>query len=107
MVYDGFMVERIDATISKDGRLFIPASFRHALELPNGGRVELALDDNAMTVIPKQLRIKEALKKIHASIPQNVKDKIAKRDYASDELIQERRKEAQKEAIQYGLSTDD
>ena len=107
MVYDGFMVERIDATLSKDGRLFIPTQFRCAIGLPDGGKVELALYNDTIQIVSKQIRIQEALKEIHALIPPDIQERIAKGNYTSDELIQERREEAHKEANKYGLSTDD
>ncbi len=107
MLYDGFMTERIDATLSKDGRLFIPMPFRHAIGLPDGGKVELALDNDTIQIVSKQIRIQEALKEIHALIPPDIKERIVKGNYISDELIQERCEETHKEVIKYGLLTDD
>lgn len=87
------MAQIIDGKISKDGRLFIPASLRCAMELPEGGKVELTLDNQTIRVTSKQQRIEQALVEIHAAIPQKVKRQVVKGEYASDDLIQQRRQE--------------
>lgn len=79
------MAEIEHVTIAKNGRLVIPAAFRRALGLAEGGEVTLRLREGCIEIEPPHLSLERAR--------QAVRKYAGGRDLAG-ELLRERREEA-------------
>ena len=81
-------VTQIVSTLADGGRVVIPADYRKALGLTVGDEVILYLEDDEIRLIPRRLALKRA---------QELVRQYAGPRRLSDELIQERREDAQHE----------
>jgi AbrB family looped-hinge helix DNA binding protein len=75
--------------VARNGRLVIPAPVREALGLADGGDLILEVADNHLRLQTVQQRIREAQALVRKYVPANVS--------LADELIAERRAEAERE----------
>ena len=80
------MVRKI---LGKDGRLVIPAEYRKALDMRPGDDVVLILEDGEVRLLTLRRAIQRSQEIVRRYVPV--------RRSLSDELIQERRKEAASE----------
>lgn len=80
--------------ISKSGRLSLPAPFRKALGLEQGGRVVVELDDDEIRIITQQ----QAIKRAQALYKRALKGAPGT---SVDEFIAERHREAEREEAEY------
>ena len=76
----------VKTRISNSGRLVIPASYRKELDIKPGDDVVLTLEEGGIRLVTARQAIKHAQKLVRRYIP--------KGQQLSQELIQERRKEA-------------
>lgn len=83
--------QQITAEINKDGRILIPSPFRKALNLKEGERVLILLQEGEIRVVPLREAVKKAQGLFGSVIPEGAN--------LSEELIQERRNEAKKEHL--------
>ena len=79
----------IRTRISNSGRLVIPAIFRRALKLKAGDELVLRIEDDSLRLIPLHQAIHLAQENVKKYVPEGVS--------LVDILIQERRKEAERE----------
>ena len=80
--------------VSKSGRLSLPAAFRKAVGLEDGGRVIVELDENEMRVLTQR----QAIARAQALY----KKALGKKPGTSvDEFIAERHREAEREEAEY------
>ena len=81
------MTQEHRTKLDRDGRLVIPARLRHALGIKAGDDVLLRLDEGELRITTQQARIQRAQRRA---------ERYAKgRNSAVDELLAERRREAQ------------
>jgi AbrB family looped-hinge helix DNA binding protein len=83
--------KQITAEINKDGRVLLPSLFRKALNLKEGEKALIILEDGEIRVIPLKEAVKKAQELFKAFIPQGIN--------LSEELIQERHKESENEDL--------
>jgi len=83
--------QQITAEINKDGRILIPSLFRKALNLKEGARVLIILEAGEIRVVPLREAVKRAQSLFRSFVPEGVS--------LSEELIRERRIEAEKEGL--------
>lgn len=95
-------MEHYTVTANKDGRFQIPVKLRKEIGLEEGGEYVIAAKDGILQFMTQEQHIQNVLDSIHAAIPLEIQERIAKGDYMSDELIRERREEARKEAEELG-----
>ncbi len=76
-------------TVDQEGRVMIPATFREALAMREGDEVTLWLDEDEVHMIPTA----RVLKRVQALVRRYVPDGRS----LADELIAERRQEAERE----------
>ncbi len=86
MVNEVFIMQELSISLGQNGRIVIPASVRKSLGLKQGQRLRLHLDNQKIVLEKTDDALKE-LQKRFSVIKQSL----------SEELIQERRKEAEKE----------
>jgi AbrB family looped-hinge helix DNA binding protein len=79
-------MQELSISLGQNGRVVIPASIRKSLGLKTGQRLRLHLDDQKIVLEKTDDALKE-LQKRFSTIKQSL----------SEELIQDRRKEAEKE----------
>ena len=79
----------IKAKVTDGGRVVIPARFRRALGIEVGKDITITMKDGALRITTRE----QALKRIE----QMMKDKIQPGRSVVDELIRERREEAERE----------
>jgi antitoxin PrlF len=75
--------------VAPDGRVVIPASYRKLLGVDNGGPVFLLSDDGAVRLLGRDAAIRRAQQLVARHVPKGVS--------LADELIAERRAEAERE----------
>jgi AbrB family looped-hinge helix DNA binding protein len=75
--------------VSAGGRIVIPSPFRRALGLEDGDEVLISLDDGVISVITRKQQLRRAQELVRSHVPDS-------RSLA-DELIAERRKEADRD----------
>jgi len=75
--------------VSAGGRIVIPSAFRRALGLEDGDEVLISLDDGVIRVFTRKQQLRRAQELVRSHVP-------ASRSLA-DELIAERRKEADRD----------
>jgi AbrB family looped-hinge helix DNA binding protein len=76
----------IRTQISNSGRLVVPAKFRKALKIKAGDELVLRLENDSIRLIPLRQAVNMAQKQVRKFVPEGVA--------LVDELIQERREEA-------------
>ena len=79
----------IRAKVTQGGRIVIPAEMRKQLGIEIGEDVNLSLEDNTLKIITQRESIRKAQKLFRSLIPEGVS--------LVDELIADRRKEAENE----------
>lgn len=77
------------AALDKYGRLVIPAHLRKEMGWKPGDRLSLAIGDNELRVLSRR----QALERLREEIRKHIPPEIS----LADELIRERRKEAERE----------
>lgn len=80
--------------VSKSGRLSLPAAFRKAVGLEDGGRVVVELDENEMRILTQR----QAVARAQALYKRALNGKPG---LSVDEFIAERRREAEREEAEY------
>jgi bifunctional DNA-binding transcriptional regulator/antitoxin component of YhaV-PrlF toxin-antitoxin module len=80
--------------VSKSGRLSLPAFFRKAMGLEQGGRVVVELDDAGLRVLTQR----QAIERAQAITKRLLGDKPGT---SVDDFIAERRREAAREEAEY------
>ena len=75
--------------LGEGGRLVIPAEYRRALGVEAGDEVVLLLEEGSLRIVTPQEGIRRAQALVRSYVPQGRK--------LSDELIEERRQESQRE----------
>lgn len=80
---------KILARLGEGGRLVIPAEYRKALGVETGDELVLILEENSVRVLTPKEGIRRAQALVRAHIPEGRR--------LSDELIEERRREARVE----------
>jgi AbrB family looped-hinge helix DNA binding protein len=83
----------IQARINENGRIVIPAVIRKGMGLELGDTVVMSLEDGVLRIEPQNARIRRVQQSLSALIPA---DRVL-----SDELIAERREEAQRETEEW------
>jgi AbrB family looped-hinge helix DNA binding protein len=83
-------MSRVVTKIGEGGRVVIPSEFRKALGVGTGDQVVLVLEEGAV----RMLTPREAIRRAQALVRQYVPEGRS----LSDELIAERRREAQRES---------
>ena len=83
-------MSRVVTKIGEGGRVVIPSEFRKALGVETGDQVVLVLEEGAVRMVTP----KEAIRRAQALVRQYVPEGRN----LSDELIAERRREAQRES---------
>jgi len=76
-------------TVGPDGRIVIPVQFRRALQIEPGDEVRLNIVDGALRIIGRKAAIEQAQALVRKFVPEGVS--------LVDELMAERRAEAEKE----------
>jgi AbrB family looped-hinge helix DNA binding protein len=82
-------MRELRTSITENGRIVIPASFRKALGIEAGEELVMRLEDDELRITTPRLRLARIQKMVRAYIP-------ADRSLV-DELIAERREEAKRE----------
>jgi AbrB family looped-hinge helix DNA binding protein len=82
--------EQVRVKIGPGGRIVIPAAYRQALEVKEGDEIVLRLEDGELRLISPALAIRRAQEIVRRHVPEGVR--------LSDELIAERRAEAERDA---------
>jgi bifunctional DNA-binding transcriptional regulator/antitoxin component of YhaV-PrlF toxin-antitoxin module len=80
--------------VSKSGRLSLPAAFRKAAGLENGGKVVVELDENEMRILTQRQIIARAQALYREALG-------GKPGMSVDEFIAERHREAEREEAEY------
>ncbi|ELR99506.1 AbrB/MazE/SpoVT family DNA-binding domain-containing protein [Gloeocapsa sp. PCC 73106] len=83
--------KQITAEINKDGRILIPSLFRKALNLKEGEKVLILLQEREIRVVPLKEAVKKAQGIFRSFVPEGKS--------LSEELIKERHEEAKKEKL--------
>jgi bifunctional DNA-binding transcriptional regulator/antitoxin component of YhaV-PrlF toxin-antitoxin module len=81
--------ERLDIQLGPGGRIVIPAVFRDAMQVEEGGRLMARIVDGELRLITPEMGVRKAQKLVRAMIPPGVS--------LVDDLIEERRREFQRE----------
>jgi len=87
--WDPELPERIDVTLGPGGRVVIPAVYRKAMQVEEGGRLMARVVDGELRLITPEMGIKRAQRMVREMVPPDV-DLV-------EALIEERRWEAAKE----------
>lgn len=82
-------MEEARVHVAENGRLVIPASFRRALGLEDGGDVTLRLEEDELRIVTRRQQLAKARALVRRYIPEGKS--------LSDELIRERREAAKRE----------
>ena len=80
---------RMVLKVGRDGRLLIPAAIREAMKLEPGGTVMAWLEEGELRLLSPRMGMERAQEMVRRYIPEDVQ--------LADELIEERRYEAQRE----------
>lgn len=79
-------MSRVLTRLGENGRLIIPAEYRRALGVETGDEVILILEEGSVRMLPPREAVKRAQALVRSYIPEGRR--------LSDELIEERRREA-------------
>lgn len=82
-------MERETVTLGSNGRLVIPAKFRHALGIEEGDDLLLEFEDGELRLTSRQRALRRAKDLVRQYVPEGTS--------LADELIAERREEASRE----------
>lgn len=82
-------MEQVSAHVAKNGRLVIPATFRRALGLEDGGDVVLRLENDELRIVTKRQQV--------ANLKRLMRRHISNGRSLVDELISERREASKRE----------
>jgi len=82
-------MHEVRTKIGRNGRLVIPARHRQALGLNDGDEVIVSVEDGALRVTTQRHAVKELQELVRRYVPEGVS--------LADELIRERRAEAERE----------
>ena len=85
-------MEEIATTIDKNGRIVIPASFRQRLGVHPGDSVVLIAQDDQVQIVSRKARREAALERLRNLMAQTAEGRVL-----SEELIDERRRESERE----------
>ena len=81
--------DRIDLQLGPGGRVVIPAVYREAMQVKVGDRIMASVEDGALRLITPDMAIKLAQKMVRETIPGD--------DSLVDALLEERRREFERE----------
>lgn len=87
--WDADLPERLDVQVGPAGRIVIPAVYRNAMQVKEGDRLMARVVDGELRLISPAMGIRLAQKLVRETIPGN--------DSLVDALIEERRREFQRE----------
>jgi AbrB family looped-hinge helix DNA binding protein len=82
-------MDRIVTKIGEGGRLVIPAEYRRALGVESGDELLLVLEENSLRVLTPREGIRRAQALVRSYVQEGTR--------LSDELIQDRRRSAERE----------
>jgi bifunctional DNA-binding transcriptional regulator/antitoxin component of YhaV-PrlF toxin-antitoxin module len=82
--------DRIDIQLGPGGRIVIPAVYRKAMGVEEGGRLMAHLDDGVLRLLTPEMAIRRAQEWVRQTIPPGVS--------LVDDLLEERRREFAREA---------
>lgn len=82
--------QRLDLALAPDGRIVIPAAVREAMGLKDGGKLFGRLDDGELRLFTAETASRKLRSIVRKFVPEGVS--------LADELIRERRAEAEREA---------
>jgi AbrB family looped-hinge helix DNA binding protein len=82
--------QRVDLALAPDGRIVIPAAIREAMGLKDGGKLFGRLDDGELRLFTAETASRKLRSIVRKFVPEGVS--------LADELIRERRAEAEREA---------
>lgn len=82
-------MEQVSAHVAENGRLVIPATFRRALGLEDGGDVVLRLENDELRIVTKRQQV--------ANLKRLMRRRISNGRSLVDELISERREASKRE----------
>jgi AbrB family looped-hinge helix DNA binding protein len=85
-------MDEINTTIDKNGRIVIPASFRRKLGVHPGDQVVLIARDDQVQIVSRKARRDAALERLRNLMAQTAEGRVL-----SQELIDERRRESERE----------
>jgi AbrB family looped-hinge helix DNA binding protein len=80
---------KLKSKVSKGGKLSIPAKYKKTLNIKDGSEVIFSIKDGEMTITPINLALERARKTLRKYVHEDT--------HLVDELIKERRKEAENE----------
>jgi len=86
-------MEGIQARINQNGRIVIPAVIRKGMGLELGDSIVMSLEDGVLRIEPQQARVRR--------VQQSPRQLVPAERILSDELIAERREEAQRETEEW------
>ncbi len=81
--------ERLDLQLGPGGRIVIPSAFRSAMEVEEGDRLMARVVDGELRVVTPRMAVKLAQKMVRETIPGD--------DSLADSLIEDRRREFERE----------
>ena len=95
VIYRGISMkmEGIQARINQNGRIVIPAVIRKGMGLELGDSIVMSLEDGVLRIEPQQARVRR--------VQQSPRQLVPAERILSDELIAERREEAQRETEEW------
>lgn len=82
--------DRIDIQVGPGGRIVIPAVYRKAMGVEEGGRLMARMDDGVLRLLTPEMAIKRAQEWVRKTIPPGVS--------LVEDLFEERRREFEREA---------
>lgn len=88
--YEAKLPDRIDIQVGPGGRIVIPAVYRKAMGVEEGGRLMARFDDGVLRLLTPEMAIKRAQEWVRKTIPPGVS--------LVDDLLEERRREFEREA---------
>lgn len=81
--------ERINLTLGPGGRIVIPAAYRKAMQVKEGGRLMARVIDGELRLMTPMMAVRRAQRIVRETIPGD--------DSLADALIEERRREVERE----------
>jgi len=88
--YEAKLPDRIDIQVGPGGRIVIPAVYRKAMGVEEGGRLMARMDDGVLRLLTPEMAIRRAQEWVRKTIPPGVS--------LVDDLLEERRREFEREA---------
>jgi hypothetical protein len=87
--WEGALPERVDLQLGPGGRIVIPAIFRDAMQVKEGGRLMARMVDGELRLVTPRMAVRRAQELVRRLIPGD--------ESLSDALIEERRREVAEE----------